>query len=394
MQYLFYPLALLTTLALCGQPLPVHESTDSDGVYVFTVFSPTATERPLWRLGDTEMTTHRLFDGADSTVLNLPQIPFTCLRTYFTTDRGAAAGAGLVTSHPHAPAIAELLAYPFLLSPEQRQLTESYLALKHGLTLDQHRPVNYLALARTDGASYPVWTATAEPDFRHRILGLARDDASKLLRTNGSSVLAPELLQLHWEHPPDSTAYLIIADDGAPTARATALDANGLLPLQRRWRVQTTGRAPETIVSIAPRRLFAQLKPGERLLLLADERPVEVSETGERLSFVLPSGTEYFRLAIANAVSHTLPSPDDLFQRVHLSPNPVSTGQPVQLRIALREATSLTLTVVDATGRQLEERHLPAATHQLSELTFPAPGPYALHLRSRQNRASITVIVQ
>ncbi|MEL7163455.1 MAG: hypothetical protein AAFN92_22045, partial [Bacteroidota bacterium] len=283
--------------------------------------------------------------------------------------------------------IEDLLVYPTLLSPEQRQLTESYLALKHGLTLDQQRPTNYLAPA-PDGGSYPVWTATTSPEFRHRILGLARDDASNLLRTTGNSVLAPELLELSWATTPDTTAYLVIADDGAPTARAIELDTQGLQRLQRRWRVETTGPVPPTTLSVFPNRLFAQLRTGENWVLLADDTIITPTQAGKRLQFELPTGTRFFQLAIAGATPFSLPVTEDLFQEMKISPNPVRAGQQVQLRAVIREAASLVLSVHDISGRLLEERFLPAATHHLTEVSFPAPGSYTLHLRPRPNERS------
>ncbi|MEO0731824.1 MAG: hypothetical protein AAFZ52_03245, partial [Bacteroidota bacterium] len=371
--------------------VPVPEVPETTGAYIFTVFTPTITsEVPLWRFGTTEMTTHRLVDHSDSTTIFLRPVGHPSLRTYFSM--GAAAGAESVTLHPDAPDIAEVLVYPTLLSPGQRQLTESYLALKHGLTLDQQRPVNYLAPA-PDGESYPIWTATAAPEFRHRIIGLARDDASDLLHNKGHSVLAPELLQLHWTETPDSTAYLVIADDDGPTARATELDANGLLRLQRRWRVETTGAVPSTTVSIDPKRLFAQVKAGERLVLISDNIIVEPALAGERLAFPLPAGTEYFQLALAGTSS----PPATRLGELSLSPNPVQAGQSTQLRAILAEAAAVTLSVYDLSGRLLEERFLPAATHHLTEVSFPAPGAYTLHLRARHKNATpstITLLVQ
>ena len=51
---------------------------------------------------------------------------------------------------------------------------------------------------------------------------------------------------------------------------------------------------------------------------------------------------------------------------------------------ALREAAALVVTAYDASGKLVfQHPTLPTASHHLTELTFPAPGPYTLHLRPR-----------
>ncbi|MEM6771406.1 MAG: hypothetical protein AAF597_12565, partial [Bacteroidota bacterium] len=66
-------------------------------------------------------------------------------------------------------------------------------------------------------------------------------------------------------------------------------------------------------------------------------------------------------------------------------PTPGGLGQPYPRRPARARATALTLLVADASGRLIETRRLPSATHHLAEVTFPAPGSYTLHLRPRLN---------
>ncbi|MFK8160918.1 MAG: hypothetical protein AB8H12_00505 [Lewinella sp.] len=397
---------LATLFQANAQPIPAANETEN-GHYIFAVYTHTASkEATVWKTANATLTTHRLLNKSDATEIRLAPARQTTLRTY--VDLGAAAGAVETLEEQDSPILHELLCYDQLLSPAQRQLTESYLAIKYGLTLDQRLPTNYLA-QRPDGSNYPVWTATDEPDFRHRITGLAYDSSAKLSRLAGSSVLAPELLSLSWENAPDQTAYLLLADDNAPTARTLNPDSPSIHPLQRRWRVESNGQVPETTLNINPRQLFERVLPGETLMLLqtggiSTVRPPSRA-SAESITFTglaFPADTvSYLQLALRcddpslGCSSNTELPEDDFFTSVQLSPNPAAAGTPLQLRVALAEASGLVATVYDALGRQVSTQALPVSTHHLAEITLPAAGTYSLHLRSRLiNRSAPSFTLQ
>ncbi len=391
-------LLLLTCFQLQAQPIPSANST-TNARYIFTVYTPTSqAEAMLWQSADTRLTTHRAVQVQDSTEIRLAPAQRTSLRTY--VDLGGVAGAVVSSEGQGSPDLHETLCYDQLLSPEQRQLTESYLAIKYGLTLDQTLPTNYLA-QDVNGNAYPVWTATEERAYRHRITGLANDEAAGLERLKATSVLEPELLELSWAETPDSTAYLIVADDGAPTALGEfEAEFPGLLPLQRRWRVEASGAGEAAMVTVNPGRLFALVGAGESLRLLVTRIYTNVHEERTRiytyvhgnvsennnghLSFQLPPNTTHFRLA-KTCSDCTPPETEesDFFQSTQLSPNPALAGQPIQLRAALRESSALVVTAYDALGRLVKTLDLPPTTHHLAELSLPSSGTYTLHLRSR-----------
>ena len=391
-----------------AQPiLPAIETENAN--YIFAVYTPTSTaEATIWKTVDVALTTHRLINKSDSTEIRLAPVSHTALRTF--VDLGENAGAVKALEEQGSPTLHELLCYDQLLSPAQRQLTESYLAIKHGLTLDQRLPTNYLA-QRTDGSTYPVWTATDEPAFRHRITGLATDTSANLSRMTGFSVLAPSLLSLSWQEAPDQTAYLLLADDNAPTVRGVASGSSTLQPLQRRWRVEANGQVPETTLNINPRQLFDRMLPGETLVLLqiggtstlippnsasigGISTLIPPSQASAKnitfTSLVFPADTvSYLQLALRcdnpalGCSTNTDQPEDDFFTSVQLSPNPAAAGTPLQLRVALAETSGLIVTVHDALGRQVSTQALPATTHHLAEIILPASGTYSLHLRSR-----------
>ncbi len=382
---------------LLAQPIP-PTSAGEKAHYIFTVYTPqNHQEATIWRTPEVELTTHRLINHADSTAVRLLPVRQTTLRTY--VDLGAAAGAMEVVNAPGSPTLQEVLTYDQLLAPPQRQLIESYLAIRHGITLDQTVPTNYLA-QDSNGNTYPVWTATAAPDFRHRIFGLAQDTAANLTRSKGSSVSAPELLTLQWDLPATTPAYLLLADNDAPTARLARADSLASLQLlERRWRLEATGTVTTARLIIAPRLLFARPRTGERWVLQLTQSngntylPAEVLPDG-RIAFdlpALPTGSAYLQLGLSCRECQVAPALpiDDFFTSVQLSPNPAPAGSPLQLRAALRQAAGLIIVAYDAQGREVVRQSLPSTTHHLTELVLPAPGAYSLHLRSRlQQRRS------
>lgn len=376
---------------LSAQPIP--PSPDGEKAhYIFTVYTPQGQqEAPIWRTPNVALTTHQLINYQDSAAIRLRPVLQTALRTY--VDLGADAGAMEVVNEPGSPTLQEVLSYDQLLSPEQRQLTESYLAIKYGLTLSQNLPTNYLA-PQPDGNTLPVWTATAAAAFKHRIFGLAKDAASNLLCLRNASVLAPDLIALHWPTAPGERAYFMMADDGAPTARVATQDSVASIQLlQRRWRIETTGSTVPTRLSISPQKIFARVAKQERwvLQLTTPERQElflgEAREDG-KIDFELPTlapGTAHFQLGLQcdDCAYRQVPTPDDFFQSVRVSPNPARAGHPIQLRAALQQSSGLVIIAYDALGREVLHQALPSNTHHLTELTLPAPGSYSLHLRSR-----------
>jgi hypothetical protein len=105
---------------------------------------------------------------------------------------------------------------------------------------------------------------------------------------------------------------------------------------------------------------------------------------------LLPPNTSHFQLVLRcpDCEAAQIPPENDFFQSAQLSPNPVRAGQPIQLRTALSEQSALVITAYDALGREVLRQPLPPDTHHLTELTFPAPGTYSLHL-SRLSRGRL-----
>lgn len=385
LRYLLLPFLLCGTLS--AQPfLPDRGPQRSETARtIFTVFTPqTRAEQSVWRLQSagqpqTELTTHRLRDHTDSTQIMLPPAKVTSLNTYLerqsTTDT-------LVLA-PGAVSIDEVLDYPGSLSPEQRQLVESYLAIRHGLTLDQRIPRHYLSPG--DDAPRIVWDANEGRDFRYRIAGLAVDASARIDHRSGSSAYAPGQVSMQWPEDVEIAGYVLWGDDNLPTARAEI--TGNLTRLSRTWRVQATGSLPPTALRIKPERFFARPVPGERWVLLREGFPPLAAQEAGDGTMVWPEvrwaeGASQFQLGLECVACTPTPisTQENFFTLTQVSPNPAPVGAAVDVRIALAKSTPLFLTLIDATGRKILSQRLPASTHHLAQLRLPAAGVYALHL--------------
>ena len=98
--------------------------------------------------------------------------------TYF--DNGSFGGTGQYFNGE----IAEFIYSndPTSFSATQRNQTESYLAIKYGITLDQSSPQNY-----TNSSGIVIWNGTTNSTYNNDIAGIGRDDVSILNQPKSKS---------------------------------------------------------------------------------------------------------------------------------------------------------------------------------------------------------------
>ena len=83
-------------------------------------------------------------------------------------------------------ALAELITYNNIPTALTINTTESYLALKYGITLDQTVARNYIL---SDGSI--AWNSVSAGIFQNDIAGIARDTASTLSQIRSQSINNP-----------------------------------------------------------------------------------------------------------------------------------------------------------------------------------------------------------
>lgn len=181
----------------------------------------------------------------------------------------------------------EVIWYKRGLSDTERKQVESYLCLKHGITLGGNggtsATFNYL-----NSAGSTVWSKTGNSGFNNDITGIARDDASRLdqrqsTNASGASAITIALGTIASSNLANTTAFsldrssLIWGHDGgaANTVFNDAACFNQLpsgveARIQRRWKAQATNFAQSVTVAFDESSLVGEV-PVSNLRLLMDD---------------------------------------------------------------------------------------------------------------------------
>ena len=221
----------------------------------------------------------------------------------------------------------EVIWYKRTLSSTEIKQVESYLALKHGITLGGNAGTsatyNYLG---SDGTT--IWNKTTNSGYNNDITGIGRDDVSGLSQKQANSVNTSGSVTMALGSIAASNAanantftndrsYLIWGHDGA-AHNSVFNDANCFTQLpsgvqariQRKWKVQRTNFSQTVTVAFDIADLVAYL-PVSNLRLMVDNDGTNwtnatvysgATSSGGRVIFtgVDFSGGSFFTLATAN----------------------------------------------------------------------------------------------
>lgn len=148
--------------------------------------------------------------------------------------------------------ISEVIVYDRVLPDAERQLVESYLGLKYGITLNNGSTA-YLA---SDGTTY--WAA--DTTYKNRITGIGRDDSTALNTKQSLSVdtgfvtlaLGGSIALTNEENTASITtnkSFLVFADNGLSTTNYNnpVSGANATQRISRVWKVDKTNWTDQNV---------------------------------------------------------------------------------------------------------------------------------------------------
>lgn len=154
--------------------------------------------------------------------------------------------------NPFSGSIAEFIYCnePVSISSTTRQKTESYLAIKYGITLSQSSPANYY-----DSFGNTIFDATntasigGHLEYNNAIAGIGRDDNSELDQRKSKSESSGSILTVEKTSAfSDDDSWLIWGHDGGTTTTTTSdVPATVSQRLTREWRVAETNTNSETV---------------------------------------------------------------------------------------------------------------------------------------------------
>lgn len=428
------------------QPLALPSGSD---LSVFVVFrSATEREECVWSVvvNDTTrqiLTNQRLADLERGAYRDTPAGNYPTLGTYFRQDRedtdNPSADFGgeaplnetnpgnlevsesgnspqlVFGQHPGLPElpvanftgeVAEVLVYDRVLTPRNRQLIETRLALKYGITLRQEEPRHYLS---TSGEV--IWDALENRQYPHRIAGwLGTDTGTATSLRTRSTAVEGDALSMVLPREPLAGDYLVWSDNGEPTD-LVAYEADRQW-LSRRWILQSSGVPPgETLaVDLNTRRLFALVAddaPWRMFLFRDGETPFSaspwevlepVSATADgRLRWEIPSPylmagqSVYFTFGLAEPVKRPPPSASITDWRI--APNPARVAEPLNVRGVAPRPVAVRLEVHNALGRRVFVSDHEPTTHHQFDFTPQYPGTYLLHFTEAGQEITRRIVI-
>lgn len=142
---------------------------------------------------------------------------------------------------------------------------QTYLALKHGITLD------YAAYLSSAGDT--LWDPITDENYYHRIVGIGRDTVNNW--TGNVSQTKEEVVFLLQTDSLQPNEYVLLGDnDGVLT---WSLDAGNIYCLQRSWRLRTYLQQPQKVTLVL--RLSALIESFDSLYLQVTDHNGMVQQT-------------------------------------------------------------------------------------------------------------------
>ncbi|HEV3410852.1 MAG TPA: T9SS type A sorting domain-containing protein, partial [Puia sp.] len=194
--------------------------------------------------------------------------------------------------------MSEVILYSTALTSTQKQQIESYLAIKHGVTLDQTIAQDYLA---SDGST-KSWDATLNAGNNNNIAGIGRDDLTALNQkqsqsnntANYGNLVTIGLGSIAATNSANANTFAsdksfeVWGDDGGSVVFSTAVSGTSMYRMTRLWRVQETGTVGSVLVSV-PATAFS---PGVTSVILIQSSDAILNSADNLVSLTL-NGSNY-----------------------------------------------------------------------------------------------------
>ncbi len=214
--------------------------------------------------------------------------------------------------------IAEVLTYERVLTLNEKQRVESYLALKYGIALDQSTPQNYIA---SDGTT-TIWTATSNSGYITGIFGIGQDDGSGLnqkISRSVNSTSGPILATTQDFSTPnqdggrtglgDGNFMMMSHNNGTDNSFASSFDGGSNNRSDRVWKVEETGTVGNVWFAI-PYSNATFPSGGQPALVISDDISFDDTDTSIALTYdrdaglyvaeINPTDGQYIALAITD----------------------------------------------------------------------------------------------
>jgi len=311
---------------------------DLSQVTIFTVYQSDngSAVKGLWGIYSEEssitLTTEQIAISGKALSYEGGRINTPVLNTYVQ-----AYGSGSIQSNPDNPQvivgassasepdpfkgnIAEIMVFDNVLRAKERQVIETSLALKYGITLDNTR--DYIS---SDEAA--IYSVDENPGYTSRIFGIGRDDGAGLYQkqshsTEESSVITIGLGKIAGSNLENSSElpdrnFLVLGDNNLdPDAFTTGKSNTSVPTMARQWKIQVTGDEASEIKTTLQLNIsdsFKSLKMDESDFLMAVDRSGRGTFLPENTRYIEASGLEGNILSFESIQWDTDMSGSDVF---------------------------------------------------------------------------------
>ena len=224
---------------------------------VYQTLQPNVPQQ-LWRISRTDsvfyaITTHGLStERIQPSTRNNPPRTTPTIYTLQHTLRPDTAYRGIYRLHTGATvsdssqiALYEVAYFDSRLTKRQSLMFQTYLAIKHGITLDN---APYLS---TRGDT--LWHPKADKTYYHRLQGIGTDTVYHLNAKHSKS-LEDSLLRIFTPNILPINTYALVGDDDVPLGWSPY--ENGYALLQRTWLLRTSDALPNICIALQPENLL------------------------------------------------------------------------------------------------------------------------------------------
>ena len=386
---------------------------------VYQTLQP-ATPQQLWRISRTDSIFYAITTHGLSTERIQPSHRTTQPRTAPTiytlqhTLRPDTAYRGIYRLHTGATtpdssqiALYEVAYFDSRLTKRQSLMFQTYLAIKHGITLDN---APYLS---TRGDT--LWHPKTDKTYYHRLQGIGADTVY-YLNTQQSTSLEDSLLHIFTANPLPINTYALIGDDDVPVGWSPY--ENGYALLQRTWQLRTTDTLPNICIALNKDHLPDAPDTLALILFNADGDITQTiypdsTNAADQLCYTIsrPATYTWFSfLTTDNETPHrhqvqknnkgnnnndkdnknrnNKNDENNGTYAISLTPNPTH-GEYV-LSISLPQEADLILTIQDPTGKVLTRQTLTGATDYRHSGFLPVAGMYLFSLYTQDGELLTT----
>lgn len=279
--------------------------------------------------------------------------------------------------------------FPITLNRPQALMFQTYLALRHGITLSRS---NYLSTQGT-----VIWDVRSYRDFYHHIQGIGSDPFYNYYATRSVS-LEDSLLRISSNDTLPPFSYALLGDDNAPLDWRP-YDGN-MAMLQRRWMLHPTGDVPTLFLSVSPNTFLDNVDTLLLAILTEEDELITVIPPGNMdslVTYALPSVTTDIYFSFMSRFEHATPkrshNPDhfsngntaDSESEDRISLTPAITHGSFVLDMNLAFERTLVISIHDATGKLVQRHRIDATANCQFSGFINGQGSYVVTVSDDRN---------